>query len=234
MVNGVLLLGSHCLLCGLPFEASDPASPVDLCPPCAAALPYIDRYCLQCGLPLPTIQYCGACQVDPPPFQRCIAPLRYEPPIAQLIARFKYDGRLAYGRLLSDELTRRLRREPDLGADAIAPVPLHWRRRWSRGFNQAEIIADELGRALRLPLCLGVLVRARATPAQQSLDAEQRRRNLRAAFAIRKNRGGMLEGRRIALVDDVVTTGATASEITRLLLNAGARSVQVWCLARTP
>jgi ComF family protein len=146
------------------------------------------------------------------------------------VAHFKYSGRLAYGRLLSRELLRRLADEADLQANLLMPVPLHWRRRWSRGFNQAEIIGDELSRALKLPLQTRWLSRVRATTPQQSLSAAERRRNLRAAFALR----APLTGLHIALIDDVVTTGATVGEISRLLLAAGAASVQVWCLARTP
>jgi ComF family protein len=110
------------------------------------------------------------------------------------------------------------------------PVPLHWRRRWTRGFNQAEVIADELAYRLRIPLHAQALLRRQQHTPQQQLTAAQRRRNLRSGFAIR----GDVRGRHVALVDDVVTTGATAAEIARTLLDAGAASVQVWCLARTP
>jgi ComF family protein len=226
------LAGSRCLLCGL--AAGMYAT--DLCAACAAELPRIARHCPHCGLPLPVSHRspsppCGQCLLAPPPYRSCIAPLLYQPPVAQLIAHFKYGGRLACGRLLCDELLHRLQREPDSGADLIVPVPLHWRRRWARGFNQAEIIGDELSRNLGIPLRAGLLVRSRPAPPQQSLSAKQRRHNLRGAFALR---GPAPVGLDIALVDDVVTTGATAAEISRLLLDAGARSVRVWCLARTP
>jgi ComF family protein len=228
--KNALLAGSRCLLCGL---AAGQAA--DICAPCAAGLPRIESHCPHCGLPISAAYPCGQCLLDPPPYSRCIAPLLYQAPIAQLIARFKYGGQLACGRLLCDELLCRLLSEPALSADLIVPVPLHWRRRWTRGFNQAEIIGDELSRTLGIPLRADLLTRSRSTPPQQSLSARQRRRNLRAAFALRGPRHGQdLAGLDIALVDDVVTTGATAAEIARLLLTAGARSVQVWCLARTP
>lgn len=236
--KATLPTGGRCLLCGLAGARMHAA---DLCAACAADLPRIGHPCPLCGLPLPTprsgapeslvLHPCGQCLLAPPPYRRCIAPLLYRPPVAQLIAHFKYGGRLPCGRLLCDELLRRLRCEPDAKADLIVPVPLHWRRRWTRGFNQAEIIGDELSRALRIPLQTGLLARSRPAPPQQSLSARQRRRNLRGAFVLR---GSAPAGLDVALVDDVVTTGATAAEITGLLLEAGARSVQVWCLARTP
>jgi ComF family protein len=231
MVNSFFewLLPSACLLCGLKPNGAARAS-ADLCVACADDLPHIGQYCRHCGLPLPVTGLCGLCQVRPPPYSRCISPLLYQAPVSHLVAHFKYSGRLAYGRLLSGVLLQRLREEAELGADLIVPVPLHWRRRWTRGFNQAEIIADEISRALRLPLQTRDLIRVRPTPPQQSLSAVERRKNLRAAFAVKR----AFTGRDIALVDDVVTTGATVSEISQLLLSAGANSVQVWCLARTP
>jgi ComF family protein len=229
MVNSLFerLLPSRCLLCGLQPSA---AASIDLCIACADELPRIGQHCRHCGLPLPITGLCGPCQIRPPPYSRCISPLLYQTPVSHLIAHFKYSGRLAYGRLLSNELVRRLREQAELGADVLVPVPLHWRRRWARGFNQAEIIGDELSRALHLPLQTRSLIRVRPTPPQQSLNAVERRRNLRAAFAVTRSFSGL----DIALIDDVVTTGATVGAISQLLLNAGANSVQVWCLARTP
>jgi len=229
MVNNPFdrLFHSRCLLCGLIVHAKAADC---ICVACAAELPRIAEYCLRCALPLPTRGLCGRCQIQPPPYSRCISPLVYGAPISRLIAHFKYSGKLAYGRLLSGELLRRLRLEASLDADLLMPVPLHWRRRWARGFNQAEIIGDELSRALHLPLQTRWLTRVRPTPPQQSLSANERRKNLRSAFVLRAS----VLGLRIALIDDVVTTGATVSEISQLLLNAGARSVQAWCLARTP
>ena len=216
----------QCVLCGGGGAEGD-----DLCRPCHRELPWLRRPCPRCGLPLPERTApdtpCGACQQRPPPFSACCAPFLYQPPVSHLIAAFKYRGRYSYGRALAVELARRV----DAGAvDALVPVPLHWRRRWARGFNQAEIIADQLGRALALPVRADWLRRRRPTPPQQGLDARARAVNLRGAFELRGSPAGL----RVALVDDVVTTGATATELSRLLLAAGAASVQVWCLARTP
>jgi ComF family protein len=226
MVNNWLdlLLPASCLLCGGRGDAAG------LCAGCRADLPRLENPCPRCALPLPAASIaCGECLGKPPPWSRCIAPLLYRPPVSALVAALKYRGRLGAGHLLTTLLAEQLRNE-EAHADLLLPVPLHWRRRLRRGFNQAELIADQLGRELALPVAMRLLRRDRATAAQQSLDATSRRRNLRRAFTLR----GEVVGLHVALIDDVVTTGATAAELSRLLLSAGAASVQVWSLARTP
>lgn len=226
MVNNFLrrLVVAQCCLC-----SGDTIDPI--CPPCLRELPWIDSACTQCGLALPDGGICGQCLIEPPPFERCISALEYRPPISHLIGAFKYQRKLHYGRILSLLLAERLRGElTTRHIDALVPVPLHWRRRWRRGFNQAEIIGDELSRALDIPLRAKALIRRQLGTPQKDLSAAERRRNLRGNFEAR----GDLRQLHIALIDDVVTTGATASEITRTLLDAGAASVRVWCLARTP
>lgn len=115
--------------------------------------------------------------------------------------------------------------------DVIAPVPMHWRRKLSRGFNHCEQLAEQLGQSLQRPVFNG-LRRIRHSPPQQGLSAEQRRRNLQGAFALRGKQS--VKGLSIALLDDVVTTGSTAEALSQLLLAAGAREVHIWSLARTP
>jgi ComF family protein len=226
MVNNWLarLLPPRCLLCGMDGGRNG------LCRACLRDLPVIEHPCPLCALPLPTADAlaCGRCLTDPPPWRRCVSALLYEAPASHLIAALKYRARLPVARLLGETLAAQIGPAPQI--DAILPVPLHWRRRWQRGFNQAEIIADELGRRLQLPVHTRWLVRHRATPAQQSLSAAERARNLRGAFALRHR----VVGLRIAVVDDVVTTGHTATEATCQLLAAGAAAVEIWSLARTP
>lgn len=219
------LLPGHCLLC------ANPANPgLDLCHGCRLELPFTRFPCSRCALPLPQAQTaCGHCLHQPPPWQRCVAPLLYRPPASQLLTTFKYSGRLQGGRLLTELLIAELH-QSSREVDLIVPVPMHWRRRWSRGFNQAELIADQLGAALLIPVAMKALQRVRPTTAQQSLDAKARARNLRGAFALKQPVAGL----RLALVDDVVTTGATATELSRLLLKGGAAAVELWALARTP
>ncbi len=220
-------LPRSCALCASPAQN-------DICTGCERELPRITAACRWCGIPFEGGELCGDCLTDPPAFARCIAPLRYEAPISHLLGAFKYQGNFNYGRILSRLLIERLRQEfrrPEpIAIDAIVPVPLHWSRRWRRGFNQAELIADELSRALNLPMQSRWLRRTRSSAPQQSLDAEARRKNLRDAFHC----SDAVRGLHIAVVDDVVTTGATANVIARTLLAAGAASVEIWCLARTP
>lgn len=221
--NSLIRPSRHCAFCG--------ASTLrDICRDCDADLPRIDIGCRHCGIPLAHDGLCGDCLVAPPTYSRCIAPLRYEAPISHLVGSFKYQGNFNHGRILSRLLIERLEREHVASIAALIPVPLHWRRRWQRGFNQSEIIADELSRTLKLPMQARCLKKIRGGASQQGLDAEARRRNLRDAFVC----GRDLQGLNLALIDDVVTTGATANAIAKILLNSGAASVQLWALARTP
>jgi ComF family protein len=160
------------------------------------------------------------------------APLRYrEDGIArQAILLCKHGGRLGLLRHLANLLAQEA---PALLAmqewDALVPVPLHWVRRWRRGFNQAERLARTVGRRHDLPVLTRVLVRLRPTPPQQG-NVEARRRNVRDAFGVPKP--GRVAGRRLLLVDDVFTTGATANACAAVLLKAGAAAVGVLTLAR--
>jgi ComF family protein len=226
MVNNWLarLLPARCLLCGMDAPESG------LCPDCIGELPLVRHPCPLCALPLPTLETlaCGSCLNDPPAWRRCVSAMLYAAPADKLIAGLKFRHQLPVASSLAQRLASQIGSAP--GVDLIIPVPLHWRRRWQRGFNQADVIANELARLLDIKSNCGALRRLRATPAQQTLSAAARKRNLRDAFTLNAD----VTGLRIALVDDVVTTGSTASEIARLLLQAGAASVEVWCLARTP
>lgn len=213
----------HCMLCGT-FTSKD------ICLHCNSDLPRIESSCQHCGIPLLHDGLCGDCLIAPPMFSRCIAALRYEPPISHLVGAFKYQSNFNHGRILSQLLIERLRQEDTQSIAALIPVPLHWRRRWQRGFNQTEIIADELSRALQLPMQTRWLRKIRSGTPQQHLDAEARHSNLRDAFACKRD----LTNLHLAVIDDVVTTGATANAIARILRKRGAASVQIWALARTP
>ncbi len=143
-----------------------------------------------------------------------------------LIPRLKYSGQI----LLAPLLARLLADHLDLSEppEAIIPVPLHWWRQWWRGFNQAEEIALALSELTGIPCNNTLLRRVRATPQQTKLSAGQRRRNLRGAFQIRPH-----AYQHVALLDDVVTTGATAGHLTRLLHESGVTKVEVWAVCRT-
>lgn len=220
-----------CLLCGAAADSGG----LPLCAGCDSDLPWLAGRCPRCALPLPSHGLaCGECLQRPPAFSHTEAPWRYAFPVDRLITRFKHQGDRPLGRLLGQLLSRHLQQAYDEGLphpDLLLPVPLAARRERQRGFNQAALLADWLATDLRLTRGR-LLRRVQDTPAQQGLDAATRKRNLRHAFAL--DDGDAVQGRHLALVDDVLTTGATAERLARLLLCAGARRVDVYCLARTP
>lgn len=219
------LLPWRCLLCG-----DTGANGLDLCAACAAELPGNTSCCARCALPLPSpAALCGVCQRKPPPWDAAWAPFRYGWPLDRLEARYKFGRDLAAGRTLA-RLWQRM--PPVVTRPAlILPVPLHRARLRQRGYNQALELARPLGRALDIPVRHDLLLRARATAAQTELDAAARRRNVRGAFVLRE---GATLPPHVALLDDVMTTGATLAECARVLRRAGVRQVQVWALARAP
>lgn len=175
---------------------------------------------------------CGQCLAEPPPQDAAQAPLLYSFPVDRLITRFKFEGDLfvgtALGQLLAEHLTRHSSAQQH--PDRILPMPLHPHRLRQRSFNQAGVLARQLARALAIPVVYKGLRRTRATPAQTGLGAAERRRSLKGAFAA----SASVAGRHLALVDDVMTTGATARSAAAALKAGGAERVELWCLARRP
>ena len=227
------LLPSPCLGCGVPLPAG--RSPLALCRACRQALPAAGSACAGCGAPLPAAEppagyRCGDCRARPAAFGLLIVPWRYAPPLDAVILALKFRRLEHLGEDLGGALAAAVG-ERLAGCDLVVPVPLHWRRRLTRGYNQAESIARPLAGRLGLPAA-DPLVRQRATPPQTSLDREARRRNLRAAFAL--PRPAAVRRRTVALIDDVVTTGATLDAAARCLLDGGAAAVVAVAAARTP
>ncbi|KEX92372.1 ComF family protein [Pseudomonas umsongensis] len=221
----------HCLLCD---EVADGTTPV--CMACETELPWLGDHCQRCAVPLPAAgMTCGQCLMQPPAFERVVAPWTYNFPIDSLITRFKHSAKWPYGHLLGDLLAQSLqhRFNDDLPRpDVLVPVPMSTRRLRQRGFNQAAMLARWLSERLDVPIDERLLLRPQDTNAQQDLNAEARKRNLHHAFAMASD--ASVKGRHLALVDDVLTTGATAQALALLLLDAGAIRVDVYCLARTP
>ncbi|HBX55056.1 ComF family protein [Pseudomonas sp. UBA2684] len=219
-----------CLLCDEPADTVHP-----LCSSCEAELPWLGGHCQVCALPLPSTGLtCGACLKRPPSFQRVEAPWRYAFPIDTAINRFKHQAKWPLGRLLGGLLSHHLQHAFAEGLarpDLLLPVPLAGPRQRQRGFNQAGLLSQWLSASLHLPQQPHWLERTSDTPAQQQLTAAARQRNLRRAFAL--TNASRVEGLHLALIDDVLTTGATAESLARLLLRGGAARVDVYCLART-
>ena len=219
-----------CLACGL---AGDPARDRDLCPACHAALPWQAKACRRCALPLPageTASICGACLCRPEaPLTHVHAAFDYAAPLDRLLPRFKFNQSLACGRLASALMADALQRQAPDRPDALLPIPLHRERLRMRGYDQALELARPLACRLGLPILSGQLARRRATQAQSRLDKADRRANLRDAFHVRP---GCTLPAHVALVDDVMTTGATLEAAARCLHAAGVRRVDAWVCAR--
>ena len=227
-LDGLAALASRalplrCLLCDGAGEDG-----LDLCAGCRLALPGNRNACLRCALPLPAPALCGHCLRRPPLLQAAHAAFLYARPLDRLLPRYKFHHDLAAGRLLA-----RLMAHAFASCDrpqALVPVPLHRQRlRW-RGYDQALELAKPLASTLRLPLRADLLQRVQATGAQSRLDAAARRRNLHDAFRVASR--GIPE--HVALVDDVMTTGATLHAAALALRRAGVARVDAWVCARTP
>lgn len=219
------VLPLRCLLCG-----GAGAAEIDLCADCAAELPRNRHCCGRCALPLASpAALCGECQRRPPPWDAAWAPFRYGWPLDRLESRFKFGADLAAGKVLS----RLWQREPcPLPLPQwLITVPLHQSRLRQRGYNQALELARPLARQLGVPMHPEVLQRLRRTEAQTELDARARRHNVRKAFALRP---GVQVPAHVAILDDVMTTGATLAECARVLKRGGVQRVDVWALARAP
>jgi len=220
------LLPNACVFCGARRRHGERS----ICGPCCVDLPWIDSACSRCAAPtvtqLPQGVLCAACQQHPPPFEAAVAPLTYAFPVDAAIKAMKFRRKLSYGPVFANILGASLTKLP-AGIDAVLPVPLHWRRQALRGFNQAEELAKPIGRFSGIPLIRNVY-RVRATPYQSGLAAERRLGNLQGAFAVR----GVLHARHVLVIDDVITTGETCSQIARSLLDAGAARVSILAIAR--
>jgi ComF family protein len=244
MVNRISALAeglfpNYCVLCGLRSYRVLP-----LCFDCEADMQTNSLCCYRCAIPLPAAvglegepdqpapRLCGGCLQSPPAFQRAIAPWLYCEQLGHIIHRWKYgrETRLT-GLLAALWLQQSSTVKP---VDLIIPVPLHWRRLCRRGFNQAELLCRALRATSPTLASAGFdnrsVRRQRSTEAQSGMDASARAANMRGAFTAR----GRYANLRIAIVDDVLTTGATCASLAGVLRQAGAGHVEVWCLARTP
>jgi ComF family protein len=219
------LIPVTCLLCLEPGQR--PA--LDLCKGCEEDLPTNTSTCGICSAAVASAGVpCAHCQKRPPIFDRAFVPYRYEFPLVELIHRLKYGGQVAIGRILGTLLARRLAERGRPMVDAIVPVPLHPSREARRGYNQAQEIARFAAEILELPVADGIAMRIRATEEQAALPAIVRRVNVSGAFEVRAN----TVPASVAIVDDVLTTGATVDALAQALRRAGCRRIEVWAVAR--
>lgn len=226
----------RCLVCGA-VSGMDEAA---VCARCWGGLDFIIApRCGRCGVPFeqqPPLAdseevLCGACLMHPPPYRQARAVWRYDAASRRILLPFKHadatDAAPALARFLCQAA-------PDLiaRANVIVPVPLHPRRLFWRRYNQAALLAWQVGRKMGRPVMPDALVRRRSTPSQAGLGRLGRARNVRGAFAVRPGAKAALRGRQVLLIDDVHTTGATIAECSRVLLRGGAAAVDVLTLAR--
>ncbi|WP_234283457.1 MULTISPECIES: ComF family protein [Halomonadaceae] len=215
--------------CGFCLAAAEPERP--WCAACFEALPWNLPACPGCAEPQPpgslSDRRCGHCLTRPPLFVRSRVPLRYEDEVARLMQRFKFHASPRAGTVLLELLELGLPPGALAWPQVLIPVPLHPRRARERGFDQADWLARRL--ATRHGLVLARARRCQATRSQRGLDRAERYRNLRGGFEVR----GPLPPR-VALLDDVMTTGATLDALAQACLSAGACEVEAWSVARTP
>lgn len=225
-----LLLPPRCLACGVEISAAD-----GLCPACWSELRLLaPPWCRCCGFPLPhafaDAPLCGPCAEQPPGFDRARAALRYDARSSRIILGFKRGGRLdgvpVFARWMAQAGEELL-----ADADLILPVPLHRWRLLTRGFNQSAVLAQRIARLTGRPWAPALLERHQATVSQQGLGARQRVTNITAA-AFRVPRPERIDGAKVLLIDDVLTTGATIAACAAVLRRAGATRVDALALAR--
>ena len=214
-------LPRSCVLCGAETKKTP------LCAPCHTQLPYQPAQCCPiCALPVTQNDICGQCLKHPPTFDHTLAAFVYAFPVNSLIHALKYGGNLALAGILADPLIALA--ENTTKPDLLVPMPLHRNRLRERGFNQSMEIARIISRKLDIPILDAGCERILDTLPQASLNLKQRADNIRGAFACSKN----LEGLKVVIVDDVMTSGATINELSKTLRAQGAKEVSAWIVAR--
>ena len=226
-----VILPPTCLACRTPVGEGG-----GLCPRCWVGAGFIERpYYERLGTPFPSDHggslISPAALAEPPAYARARAVARYGDVVRDLTHMLKYGDRLDLVHALGRRMTRAAA-ELLADADVLVPVPLHWTRLWQRRFNQSSVLARAVSKFSGVPAADHLLARARATPPQFGLARKERARNVQGAFEVPKARRIEVKGKKLVLVDDILTTGATVDACTKVLLRAGAARVDVLVLAR--
>jgi ComF family protein len=214
----------------------EPVGDAGLCAACWAKLSFIaPPYCERLGIPFTYDPGPGILSMeaiaDPPAYHRARAAVRYDDVARTLVHAFKYGDRLDLAPTMGRWMANAGRTL--LGdADALVPVPLHWRRQWARRFNQSALLAEVIGKASNVPVSYRALKRVKATPQQVGLSQSARAQNVQGAFRVAPDGKAEVAGRRLILIDDVLTSGATMDACARALLRAGAAQVDALVFAR--
>lgn len=207
-----------------------------ICSTCLTTWQCATRRCQRCAITLPATHHddvCTSCEDVSPEFDRAIAAVDYDGPWPELLTRLKFTGATALARPLATMLAERIH-ERRAQADLVVPVPLSRQRMAERGYNQSWLLAKHIERQLAVAARFDVLTRRQHTQRLMSLTAEERALQIRDVFEVTASGQALIDGRHVAIVDDVMTTGATLDACARTLLEAGARSVSAWVVARTP
>jgi ComF family protein len=209
---------------------------VGLCASCWSKLSLIEKpYCAKLGIPFTYDPGPGLLSMeaiaDPPAYDRARAAVRYDEVARALVIAFKFSDRLDLAPMMGRWMAR-AGRELLADADGLLPVPLHWRRLWARRFNQAASLAGAISAVSAVPVLHGALNRVRATPQQVGLSKAERAGNVQGAFQVPAERKAQIAGKKLVLIDDVLTSGATVDTCARALLRAGAARVDVLVFAR--
>jgi ComF family protein len=214
----------------------EPVGSDGLCPACWSRISFIaPPYCERLGIPFPYDPGPGVLSMeaisDRPAYRRARVAVRFDDVARALVHALKYGDRLDLAPMMGRWMAT-AGRVLTADADALIPVPLHWRRYWARRFNQSALLAEPIAKASGVPVVLGVLKRVKATPQQVGLSQSARALNVQGAFRVSPSGKAAVAGRRLILVDDVITTGATVDACARALLRAGAAEVSVLAFAR--
>lgn len=213
---------AQCDLCRLPIDNSRGAY---WCLSCQDLMKE-EHQCARCGLPFDiSTTSCGQCLTSPPLWDRLYCVGQYQRPLSMYIHKLKHGNQFWQARNLAHLLAKKVVQPPD----SITSVPLHWQRHLKRGFNQSELLASELSKLLAVPLEPKLFSRVQSTKQQQGLSKTQRLHNVQRAFQL--NRAPQSE--HIAIVDDVVTTGATVNQLVKLLRNQNVKTIDIYCISRT-